>query len=70
MRRWTWRWTEPLPDDSPLWDMPNVLISPHSASTVATENAQITDIFCDNLRCFLTERFGEMRNMLDKRLLY
>jgi len=23
--------TEPLPDDSPLWDLPNVLVSPHSA---------------------------------------
>ncbi len=24
---------EPLPPSSPLWDMPNVLVSPHSAST-------------------------------------
>jgi phosphoglycerate dehydrogenase-like enzyme len=61
---------EPLPSDSPLWDMPNVLISPHSASTVASENAAITDIFCDNLRLFLAGRSGEMRNILDKRLLY
>ncbi|CCH32547.1 Oxidoreductase [Saccharothrix espanaensis DSM 44229] len=44
---------EPLPDDSPLWDLPNVLISPHSASTAANENALITDIFCDNLRRWL-----------------
>jgi phosphoglycerate dehydrogenase-like enzyme len=50
--------------------MPNVLISPHSASTVASENAAITDIFCDNLRLFLAGRSGEMRNILDKRLLY
>ena len=42
--------SEPLPADNPLWDMPNVLISPHSASTVATENAKITAIFCANLR--------------------
>jgi phosphoglycerate dehydrogenase-like enzyme len=27
--------TEPLPADSPLWDLPNVFVSPHSASTVA-----------------------------------
>ena len=37
---------EPLPPDNPLWDMPNVLISPHSASTVQAENSRITDIFC------------------------
>ncbi len=61
---------EPLPTDSPLWDMPNVLISPHSASTVATENAQIVDIFADNLRCWLDGRQAEMRNVLDQAKLY
>ncbi len=44
---------EPLPADSPLWDLPNVVISPHSASTVDTENAAITALFCDNLRRWL-----------------
>jgi glyoxylate/hydroxypyruvate reductase A len=44
---------EPLPASSPLWDMPNVVISPHSASTVDAENALITDLFCDNLRRWL-----------------
>ncbi len=43
---------EPLPADSPLWGMDNVLISPHSASTVATENARLTDLFLDNLDRF------------------
>ena len=61
---------EPLPSDSTLWDMPNVLISPHSASTVASENARITDIFCHNLRCYLDGRIGEMRNVLDKARMY
>jgi phosphoglycerate dehydrogenase-like enzyme len=61
---------EPLPPDSPLWDLPNVLISPHSASTVSRENAKITAIFADNLRLFLEGRIGEMRNILDKQLLY
>jgi glyoxylate/hydroxypyruvate reductase len=45
--------TEPLPASSPLWDMPNVLINPHSASTSFRENGRITDIFCDNLRRYL-----------------
>lgn len=59
---------EPLPSDSVLWDMPNVLISPHSASTAATENQKIVDLFCDNLHRYLA---GEnMINVLDVDLLY
>ena len=45
--------TEPLPPDSPLWDMDNVIVSPHSASTVASENAALTELFVDNLRRYL-----------------
>src|SRR2546425_1294045 len=59
---------EPPPDDSPLWDMPNVIISPHSASTVAQENARITELFCDNLRRYLDGR--PLRNVLDTKTLY
>jgi glyoxylate/hydroxypyruvate reductase len=44
---------EPLPVDSPLWDLPNVLITAHSASTVERENERLTDLFCENLRRFL-----------------
>lgn len=47
---------EPLPADSPLWDLDNVVISPHSASTVEDENRLITDLFCDNLRRYLDGR--------------
>jgi phosphoglycerate dehydrogenase-like enzyme len=61
---------EPLPPESPLWDLPNVLISPHSASTVTTENNKITEIFCHNLRCYLDGRTNDMKNILDKRLMY
>lgn len=61
---------EPLPAASPLWDLPNVLISPHSASTVATENAAITDIFCHNIPLFLAGDTAGMINTLDKTQLY
>ena len=61
---------EPLPPESPLWEMPNVLISPHSASTVARENARITSLFCENLLCWLDGRRTDMRNVLDPALLY
>ncbi len=44
--------TEPLPDSSPLWDLPNVLLCPHSASTLVTENATLVELFLDNLGRF------------------
>ena len=47
---------EPLPADSRLWDLPNVLISPHSASTVESENQRIVDLFIENLRRWLDGR--------------
>jgi len=60
--------TEPLPPESPLWTMPNVLVSPHSASTSDRENGRLTELFCDNLRRFLK---GEsLRNVLDIERLY
>jgi len=59
---------EPLPTDSPLWDMPNALISPHSASAADSENAKLTELFCDNLHRYLA---GEpLRNLLDPALGY
>ena len=59
---------EPLPPSSPLWGMPNVLVSPHSASTSDRENRRITDLFCDNLGRFLK---GEpLRNVLNTALMY
>ncbi|GAC1338507.1 MAG: D-2-hydroxyacid dehydrogenase [Acetobacteraceae bacterium] len=61
---------EPLPADSPLWAMPNVLISPHSASTVGRENDRITSLFCHNLACWLDGRRADMRNILDVSLMY
>lgn len=59
---------EPLPDDSPLWDMPSVLISPHSVSTDTGENSRIADLFCDNLRRYLDGQ--PLRNVLQNDLLY
>nr|WP_237182698.1 NAD(P)-dependent oxidoreductase [Roseomonas marmotae] len=61
---------EPLPPEDPLWAMPNVLISPHSASTVSRENARIAAIFRENLLCWLDGRLAEMRNVLAPGQLY
>ncbi len=62
--------TEPLPASSRLWDLPNVLISPHSASTVAAENAAITDIFVHNIKKFFAGDHETMINLLDKKRMY
>jgi phosphoglycerate dehydrogenase-like enzyme len=59
---------EPLPPESPLWDMPNVLISPHSASTAVSENAKIAALFCVNLRAYLDGL--PLKNVLNGTLLY
>jgi glyoxylate/hydroxypyruvate reductase A len=59
---------EPLPPSSPLWDMENVLVSPHSASTSDRENERLTDLFCDNLRRFLDGQ--ALRNVLNPQLYY
>jgi phosphoglycerate dehydrogenase-like enzyme len=54
---------EPLDPDSPLWTMPNVLLSPHKMSIVDAENFLIVDLFADNLRRFLDGR--PLRNVFD-----
>jgi phosphoglycerate dehydrogenase-like enzyme len=59
---------EPLPADSPLWDMQNVLVSPHSGSTSDRENARLTGLFAENLRRFLADE--PLLNVLDIQALY
>jgi phosphoglycerate dehydrogenase-like enzyme len=45
--------TEPLPRDSPLWHLPNVLISLHTAALSVRENERIVAQFTENLRLYL-----------------
>jgi glyoxylate/hydroxypyruvate reductase len=59
---------EPLPETSPLWELDNVIVSPHSASTLAEENATLTDLFLDNLGRYLDGR--PRRNVYDPRAGY
>jgi phosphoglycerate dehydrogenase-like enzyme len=44
---------EPLPSDSPLWDLPNVLLSPHTAALSEREDALIADLFARNATRYL-----------------
>ena len=54
---------EPLPQDSPLWDHPRVMVSPHTSALSAAENRLIAERFCSNLRTFLDG--GELPHVVD-----
>ncbi len=56
---------EPLPPESELWDMPNVLVTPHAAGGTQFEADFILDIFFENLERFLRGDFP-LRNHVDK----
>jgi phosphoglycerate dehydrogenase-like enzyme len=60
---------EPLPEESPLWGLDNVIVSAHTTDVVPDLiNGAQTDLFCENLRRYLAGE--ELLNVLDKRLLY
>ncbi len=60
---------EPLPEESPLWDLDNVIVSAHTTDVVPDLiYASQTDLFCENLRRYLAGE--EVLNVLDKHLLY
>lgn len=46
---------EPLPEDSPLWAMPNVIITPHLAGTSKLYKERAVDLFSENLSRFLAD---------------
>lgn len=47
---------EPLPGGSPLWKMPNVILSPHVAGASPRYYEKATDLFATNLRRYLAEQ--------------
>jgi D-3-phosphoglycerate dehydrogenase len=58
--------TEPLPATSALWELPQVIITPHVGGQSARRIDNMTDFFCENLR---RDQAGEpLRNLVDKRL--
>lgn len=59
---------EPLTADSPLWDMPGVIVSPHMAGDVHGWRDAQSDLFLDNLRRYLSGR--PLRNIVDKQRGY
>ncbi|MCE3025645.1 D-2-hydroxyacid dehydrogenase [Salinicola sp. DM10] len=55
--------SEPLAADSPLWDLPNVLLTPHTAALNAAEDRLIAELFVDNARRYLDGQ--PLRNRVD-----
>lgn len=54
---------EPLPGDSPLWDMENVILTPHISGGTEIYNQRAVKIFADNIRRYLN---GErLMNVVD-----
>ncbi len=58
--------TEPLPKDSPFWDMDNVLITAHCSGSSDDNLAMTWPIIETNVRCFLEGRRGEMLNRVQR----
>lgn len=53
--------TEPLPANSPLWDAPNLLLTPHISGEMPIGRERSIHLFCQNLKLYLegrTEFFG------------
>ncbi len=59
--------TEPLPPDSKLWDLPNVMITPHVGGQSAWRIDNMTEMFCENLRRWRSGR-PLINRLIDKRL--
>jgi D-2-hydroxyacid dehydrogenase (NADP+) len=56
-------WEEPLPEDSPLWGLPNALITPHSAGETRRYEDNVIDLLLENLdRLWRGER--ELKNQV------
>jgi len=59
---------EPLPAESRLWDLPNVIITPHVGAQSVRRADNTTNLVCENLRRYLAGR--PLINLVDKRLGY
>ncbi|WP_114576307.1 D-2-hydroxyacid dehydrogenase [Saliphagus sp. LR7] len=52
---------EPLSQESPLWDLPNVLVTPHMAGSTPHYFDRVGDLFATNLEAFLAGEEPENR---------
>jgi phosphoglycerate dehydrogenase-like enzyme len=59
---------EPLESSSPYWDLPNVIVTPHTAGAMADYWTPLVALFSENLRRF--ERGDPLLNVVDKEAGY
>ncbi|MDP2916972.1 MAG: D-2-hydroxyacid dehydrogenase [Dehalococcoidia bacterium] len=60
--------TEPLPESSKLWELPNVFISPHVSGILKDYDKVINKLFCENLRRYLGGK--RLLNVVNKKIGY
>jgi len=53
--------TEPLPPESPLWDLDNVIITSHVGGMSDTYSEQVLPLLIDNLRAFVAGKPDRMK---------
>ena len=56
---------EPLPEDSPLWETPNLLLTPHISGNAPESWDAAVDFFCANLDIYLAGNPERMGNLVD-----
>jgi D-2-hydroxyacid dehydrogenase (NADP+) len=59
---------EPLEPESPYWELPNVIITPHTSGAMQDYWTPLVALFAENLRRF--ERAEPLLNVVDKRFGY
>jgi D-2-hydroxyacid dehydrogenase (NADP+) len=59
--------TEPLPSDSPFWDLPNAFILPHLGGYTSEYEDLIMPLILENMRHFLAGRPNDMQNIIVRR---
>jgi phosphoglycerate dehydrogenase-like enzyme len=55
---------EPLPPDSPFWNLPNVFMTPHVGGYIAEYEEFVMPLIIDNMRQFLAGRMSDMINIV------
>ena len=59
---------EPLPQDSPFWDLPNFSLTPHIGGNSVRYDDRVVDVFCQNLNRYLEKK--SLLNLVEKKRGY